>query len=189
MSKKTLRWSERADVDAARGEPLELDRRAAGEDREDDGDVGPALLSHRRARRNRPLHLARVVDDGGPPRGRGGRWRGRDRVHEEEPASPAARRGGARARRGRRAGRRRSRRPRSRLAAGRLRAARTGPAHAAASSRMPVLPGQLESLALRRVERRRNRGSAGGRRRPCRSRRGRAARSGSRASWSPRSIS
>ena len=108
-------------VDAACGHALELDRRAAGEDREDDVEVGPARGAGREPGDVRGLHLRGVVDDRRPPRRRAGRSDGGARMDEQKAAAlRRARRAGARARRGRaaRRRRRRGRRIRRRLAGG-----------------------------------------------------------------------
>ena len=73
-----------ADVDAARGEPLELDRGSTREDREHDVDIGPSLLTGSEPAEVGPLHLARVSDDRRPPWRCTCRRRVRDRVDEEE---------------------------------------------------------------------------------------------------------
>ena len=85
----------------------------------------------------RPLHLARVVDDGRPPGGCRRGWAAGDRVDEEEARVPAARRGSARDPPGRPAGRRRST-PRQSLSRGRPAASGTiRPGASAASSTIP----------------------------------------------------
>ena len=78
----------RADVHPARREPLELERRAAGEDREDDGKRRPALLPVREPVHVRGLHLRRVDGDRRPPR-RPALDRAARRVDEEKGAAAA----------------------------------------------------------------------------------------------------
>ncbi len=74
-------------VDAACGHALELDRRAAGEDREDDVEVGPPRGAGREPGDVRGLHLRGVVDDRRPPRRGAGRSDGGARVDEQQAAA------------------------------------------------------------------------------------------------------
>ena len=139
VSKNTFRWSDERTSTPRDDEPLELDRRAAGEDREHDRDVGPALLGAGEPGEVGPLHLARVVDDGRPPGRRRGRWVSGDRVDEEKPVAAQRVERGCELVQVDPAGRRRSRPPRSRRAACRPRAARSGrgPRRRARGSRPP----------------------------------------------------
>ena len=77
-------------VHAARAHPFELDRRTAGEDREDYGQVGEPRGVAREPRGIGGLHLRAVVDDRAPPGRRVARKLARRaRVHEQELARRA----------------------------------------------------------------------------------------------------
>src|SRR3989442_9240493 len=72
-----------ADVDPSRAHALKLERRATGKNGEDDGKLRPAIEATGKPGGVGRLHLRRIVHYGGPPRGSGGRSRGRPRVDEE----------------------------------------------------------------------------------------------------------